>query len=292
VTTAPPVYTCPYCRLRSDATAVSCPNCGAPVDVREVRSDSGWIEQPPIRDMARIQMGRSSAQVEGTYVPVADFGLHPDDWIYFSHHVLLWTEPTVRLDRMPLSGGWNRTFAGLPLVMMRAAGPGHVALSADAPGEVVAVPLPPGGAVEVREHAFLAATGSIAYSWRNPDLWWRTQNGDDTETHYAIGRAIDQFTATEAGLLLLHAPGNTFVRDLSPGESICVQPRSLLYKDPMVGMHLHFEHPAGASGVGGYRHIWVRLSGPGRIAVQSVYEQVEDDRRRVVGGSPATHQHW
>ena len=57
--------------------ALSCPNCGAPVDVRRRVSDSGWVEQPAIKDMAKIQFGQSFCQVEGTLVPSADFTLAP-----------------------------------------------------------------------------------------------------------------------------------------------------------------------------------------------------------------------
>ena len=84
-------YTCRYCRLASEGASTSCPHCGAPVDVRARVSDSGWEEQPPIQNMARIQFGQSTCQVEGLYVPVADMRLAPEDWVFFSHHVLLWT---------------------------------------------------------------------------------------------------------------------------------------------------------------------------------------------------------
>ena len=45
--------------------------------------------------MARIQCGRSSVQIEGTYVPVADFSLAEGDGVYFAHHELLWKDPAV-----------------------------------------------------------------------------------------------------------------------------------------------------------------------------------------------------
>lgn len=294
-TQAPSTYVCRYCRLTSDPSAPSCPNCGAPVDVTAVRSDSGWLELPAIKDMARIQMGRSSAQIEGLYVPVADFRLHPEDWIYFSHHVLLWAEPTVAMDSMPMAGGWNRKLAGLPLVMMRASGPGHIALSADAPGEVVAIPLTAGGQVMVREHAFLAATGAVDYTWDRSGIWYVTGSGDDRETHYPLGWAVDRFVAREPGLLLLHSPGNTFIRDLAPGEPICVQPGALLYKDPGVGMQLHLEYPATA-GVSfsrrySMRNVWLRLWGPGRVAIKSVFHQGETGGY-ISRSSPATTQRW
>jgi hypothetical protein len=37
----------------------------------------------------------------------------------------------------------------MPLIMMTARGPGHIAFSADAPGETIAVPLQRGQAVDV-----------------------------------------------------------------------------------------------------------------------------------------------
>ena len=134
-------YVCRFCRQPSDPNSPTCPLCGAPVDIRDVVSDSGWIEQPPIRDMARIQFGQSHCQIEGTTVPVADFTLAQQDMIYFSHHALLWTDPTTRLTNMSMRGGWKRMKAGMPLIMMRAQGPGHIAFSADHPGETLALPL-------------------------------------------------------------------------------------------------------------------------------------------------------
>ena len=108
-------YVCPYCRLGSDASAPACPNCGAPVDVREVRDSSGWVEQPAIKDQARIQFGRSHCQIAGSYVPMAEMDLAQGDSVYFSHHVLLWTEPSTQLAARPIAkpagpcagGGWQ-----------------------------------------------------------------------------------------------------------------------------------------------------------------------------------------
>jgi uncharacterized protein (AIM24 family) len=295
-TTETSTYTCRYCRLPSDATGTSCPNCGAPVDVTTALSTSGWQEQPPIRDMARIQFGQSSCQIEGTYVPSADFKLTGDDWIFFSHHHVLWTEPTVQMRPMSMAGGWNRMRAGLPLVMLEARGPGHIALSDDAPGEVVAIPLQPGHGIWVREHGFLAATGNIAYTWQQSGIWIVTGSGDDRETHYPLGMYLDLFQAqTGPGLLLLHSPGNTFIRDLAPGETICIQPSSMLYKDTSVGMQLHIEYPRTSglsfSGRYSYRQIWLRLWGPGRVAVQSVFERPESSNQ-ITSHSPATTTAW
>jgi uncharacterized protein (AIM24 family) len=292
----PAVYTCPYCRLQSDGSGTTCPHCGAPTDVRARVTKSGWAEQPPIRDMARIRFNRSTCQISGTYVPVAEMKLDPEDSVYFSHHVLLHSEPSVQLDMMKMAGGWNRMLAGMPLIMMTARGPGHIAISADQPGETLAVPLPQGHAVDVVEHRFLAATSNVGYQWERAGVWYTTQNGDDTEYHYPLGPTMDRFSATGGpGLLLLHGPGNTFIRDLQQGERILIQPSSLIWKDRSVRMFLHLEYPRGnywfSSARWQAKSIWLVLQGPGRVAVQSVFERPETVGS-VINSSGATTQYW
>jgi uncharacterized protein (AIM24 family) len=296
MTTPTATYTCPYCRIPSDGSGGTCPHCGAPVDVRERVSDSGWAEQPPIRDMARIHFSRSTCQIVGKYVPVAEMNLHDEDWVYFSHHVLLHTDPQVKLNTFRMAGSWNRMLAGMPLIMMTAQGPGHIAFSADHPGETIAVPLQHNQAVDVVEHRFLLATGNVTYQWENAGIWFSTQNGDDQEYHYPLGRTMDRFWAQGGpGLLLLHAPGNTFLRDLRPGEQILIQPSGLIWKDPTVRMTLHFEYPHGqywfSSARWQAKSTWLTLHGPGRVAIQSVFERPEMVGR-IIRHSSATTQVW
>ena len=84
-------FTCHWCRGSFDTgpaagSPTTCPSCGAAIDVRTGTTDSGWQELPAIPDMARLQFGRSRVQIEGTYVPVADFHLvesmpHSSPWM-------------------------------------------------------------------------------------------------------------------------------------------------------------------------------------------------------------------
>jgi uncharacterized protein (AIM24 family) len=282
-TQAPSTYTCPYCRIPSDGSSGTCPHCGAPVDVRERVSDSGWAEQPPIRDMARLHFSRSTCQISGKYVPVAEMNLHPDDSVYFSHHVLLHADPGVRMSNMRMASGWNRMLAGMPLIMMTAQGPGSIAFSEDHPGEILAVPLQHNQAVDVAEHRFLVATQNVNYTWEPCNVWYTTLGGNDNneqEYHYPAGRALDLFWAQAGpGLLLLHAPGNTFIRDLGPNDRIMIQPSALIWKDRTVRMNLHFEYPGGnywfSSARWQAKTVWLTLHGPGRIAIASRFEPPE-----------------
>lgn len=277
------VYVCRFCGQPTDSTSKASANCGAGVDVRAVVSSSGWEARPPIRDMAHIRFGRSSCQIEGLQVPIVDFNLAGPDQIYFSHHHLLWCDPTVDMAPKSMAGGWSRMYAGMPLVMLAAGGPGHVALSDDSPGEVIAVPLEQDSGVVVAEHRFLAATNNVDYRWEPSHLWYQTQKRDDLEQHFPLGRYVDVFRCQAGpGLLLLHAPGNTFVRELASGQSICVRPTAMVYGETSVRTQLHFEFPDGAremymrAGVSHMLHfVWLRMHGPGRVALQSIFERPE-----------------
>jgi uncharacterized protein (AIM24 family) len=247
--------------------------------------------------MARIQFGQSRCQVGGTLVPSADFTLAPDEGVVFSHHTLLWASTGTRLAPWAKGSFFNRVYAGMPLVLMRASGPGHVALSEDHPGEVVALPIPPGRGFLVREHSFLAASDDVDYTWQSSPVWLRVSQGNETEYEYPLGPYLDLFVAPQRpGLVLLHCPGNLFVRDLGPRESILVQPGALVYTDTSVSYSLHAEYPA----VGGYsygwgnyqyRTVWLRLCGPGRVAVRSIFERPER-YSAIVASSGMTLQRW
>lgn len=320
-------YTCRWCHSTSDGTNTTCPACGAPVNVQLRTTDSGWTQLPAIPDMARIQFGQSFCQVEGALVPAADMNLAAGDSVYFSHHVLLWQDSTVELSTLPLKGGWNRKMAGMPLVMLQASGPGHIAFSRDAPGEMVAVPLQAGTAIDVQENHFVVATGQVAYDWFETGVWFTTSGGSqksagtglkllkvglelamdsegsgsdrgggETEWHYPLGQYIDRFSAGAApGLLLLHAGGNTFIRTLAAGETILVKPPALLFKDPTVAMQLHVEYPRAGMKFWrswGNRYLWLRLWGPGRVALQSSYERLEDPGSDFQRTSGHTEYRW
>jgi uncharacterized protein (AIM24 family) len=324
-------YTCPYCRQTSAGAGASCPNCGAPVNIQLRTTASGWTELPSIADMAKIQFGQSNAQVEGRLVPVAEMNLAAGDGLYFTHDVLLWKDPAVELVPMAFSKPWSRHRAGLPMVMMQAAGPGRIAFSHDSPGELVALPLQPGAAVDVREHALLVATSAVNYDWVDSGIWFVTSGGhkeassgggltgggllkmglemagaggggmerrDDNQPtwHYPVGQFLDRFYAGDKpGLVMVQVSGNAYVRDIGAGESILIKPPALLFKDPSVGMQLHVEYPAAGAKIWQTftnRYLWLRVWGPGRIGLQSCYDRLDDPGTDFRDLSPHTDYLW
>jgi uncharacterized protein (AIM24 family) len=254
---------CQWCHAQNSSDQRSCETCGAPLDARNLVSDSGWREAPRLKDMTEFRFSGSVCQVEGELVPVAELNLAGGDSVFFEHHVMLWKDEVTPLSAMNLGGGVKRMLGGMPHVISVAHGPGRVAFSRDASGELVVLPLHPGMELDVREHAFLVASHSISYSFVRI-------KGLTNLMHGGEGMYIDRFvTSGEPGILLLHGYGNVFERMLQPGEKILVEPGGFLYKDSSVAMNtVQMPIKTGHLSKGLYL---AEMVGPGRVGIQSMY---------------------
>jgi uncharacterized protein (AIM24 family) len=220
---------CRWCRAQTPAPARTCERCGAPLDVRDAVTDSGWRQAPRLRDLTEVGFGASVFQIDGTVVPVADVNLGPGESVFFEHHVMLWKDETVYMSVMTAPGGAKRLLGTLPFVLSVAHGPGRVSFSRDSPGELVVKPVEPGEEVDVREHAMVAATSSLTYSFE------KLGAGLKATLVAGTGMYLDRFVASEnSGLLILHGYGNVFERTLGDSETIQVEPGGFLYKDATV----------------------------------------------------------
>jgi uncharacterized protein (AIM24 family) len=255
---------CQWCQSMNEKTATACRACGAPLDIRNLVSESGWREAPRIRDMTQIQFSSSSCQVEGEIVPVAEINLGAGDSIFFEHHVMLWKDINVPLSVLQLSGGLKRVFGGMPFIISVATGPGRIAFSRDATGELVVLPLHPGMELDVREHAFLLSSHQIEYSFVRVKGLTNILFGGQ-------GMYMDRFVTTStSGMLILHGYGNVFERRLAAGESIMVEPGAFLYKDSSVTMAVEFQRFSSGF-FGGANMALAKMTGPGRVGIQSMY---------------------
>ena len=254
---------CQWCKAQNDPERTSCDTCGAPLDKRNLVTDSGWSEAPRLRDMTEFRFSNSTCQVEGEIVPVAELALAPGDAVFFEHHVLLWKEPAVPMAAMNTGGGMKRTLGGMPHILSTAQGPGRIAFSRDATGEIVVLPLHPGMELDVREHAFLIGTHSLNYSFVRI-------KGLTNLLHGGSGMYMDRFiTQSYPGLLLLHGYGNVFQKTLQSGEKMLIEPGGFLYKDSSVAMNtIQMDIKTGLMRRGMYL---AELTGPGRVGIQSMY---------------------
>jgi uncharacterized protein (AIM24 family) len=122
-----------------------------------------------------------------------------------------------------------------------------------------------GQELHVREHQFIAATDNLDYSFE------RVQ-GVRNMLMGGSGFFIDKFRATHGDALVwVHGHGNVFEVHLDQGEQLDVEAGAWLYKDVTVKMEaVTMGLKTGLMGGGG-KLTWNRFTGPGRLAIQTMF---------------------
>jgi uncharacterized protein (AIM24 family) len=208
--------------------------------------------------------GSLSYHIIGELVPMLQLDLGSEK-VYFEHHVLLWKEPSVAIGLRPLKGGFKRMMAGLPIFLTEASGPGQIAFSRDGTGQVFPVNLTAGQAIDVREHQFLAATGDVEYSFSRV-------KGVANLFFGGSGFWLDRFQAgSNGGVVWLNGYGNVSMISLAAGEQIDMEPGAWIFKDPSVAMETQFQRLSTGFFASAGQLCWNRFTGPGRVAIQSMY---------------------
>jgi uncharacterized protein (AIM24 family) len=202
--------------------------------------------------------------IRGQLVPELQIELG-DVRVMHEHHVLLWKETQVDIELKKLPGGIKRKIAGLDFFITRSVGPGRVAFSRDSPGQCIPLHLSQGDELHVREHQFIAATDNLDYSFERV-------KGIRNMLAGGSGFFIDKFRATDGDALVwLHGHGNVFEVELGPGEQIDVEAGAWLFKDPSVRLEaVTMGLKTGIFGGGG-KLTWNRFTGPGRLALQTMF---------------------
>lgn len=255
---------CSWCKAQNELGRTSCAVCGAPLNVAEIVTESGWRSIPKVRDATKFGFSQSTCEVEGEIVPVISIDLGRGDWVFFEHHTLLWKDGGITLGQIQSGGGMTRLFGGMPFMITKATGPGHVAFSRDSAGELVVLPVHPQQEIDVREHAFLLGSHSLSYSFEKI-------KGLVNLLHGGSGMYLERFTThQEPGLLMLHGSGNVFERTLAAGEHIWLEPGAFLYKDSTVRMEAE-KQPGVKTGLLGGGMYLAKMTGPGRVGIQSMY---------------------
>ena len=202
--------------------------------------------------------------LDGELVPALTVELSGSASVYFEHHILLWKNPSVAIGIKAMKGAMKRMMAGIQIFVTEAKGNGQIAFSRDGPGHIVAIHLSRGQELHVREHQFLAASGTVDYSFERV-------KGVANILFGGSGFFIDKFrTPDQDGILWLHGYGNVFEKVLDAGEQIDIEPGGWLYKDPGVKMETNMQRLS--TGVlAGFNLVMNRFTGPGRVGLQSMY---------------------
>jgi uncharacterized protein (AIM24 family) len=185
--------------------------------------------------------------------------------VMFEHHVLLWKETQVNVELRKLPGAVKRKIAGLEFFVTHTSGAGRIAFSRDSAGQCIPLHLRQGEGLDVREHQFVAATNNLDYSFERI-------KGVQNMVLGGSGFFMDKFRATDGDALVwLHGHGNVFLVALEEGEQLDVEAGAWLYKDPTVRLEaITMGLKSGMFGGGG-KLTWNRFTGPGRLAIQTMF---------------------
>src|SRR5580704_14692470 len=212
--------------------------------------------------------GGVTYHIQGELVPVLQIEVSQVP-VYFEHHILLWKDPSVDIGVKAMKGIFKRAIAGMPIFMTETKGTGRIAFSRDGAGHVFPIHLAAGQTIDVREHQFLAATTHVDYTFSRV-------KGVANMLFGGTGFFIDTFHApTRDGVLWLHGYGNVFTIDLAPGEEIDIEPGGWVFKDRTVQMQTMFQKLSTGLFASAAQICWNRFTGPGKIALQSMYFHME-----------------
>jgi uncharacterized protein (AIM24 family) len=222
------------------------------------------IPEPISTDVRDETFAGVTYHIRGALVPELQIDLGSAA-VMFEHHVLLWKETGVNLELRKLAGGIKRKIAGLDFFVTKAHGPGTIAFSRDYTGQVIPLHLSQGEAVNVREHAYIAATDAIDYSFERVQGMRNMLMGQS-------GLFIDNFRASEGDAIVwVHGQGNVFLVELDAGEQIDVEGGGWLYKDTTVKLESFSMGLKMGFMAGDHKLTWNRFTGPGKLAIQTMY---------------------
>ena len=220
----------------------------------------------PVATQPSVQPFRGgTARISGSLVPELVFDLDGSDGIFFEHHTLLWKDAPLTIELKKLPGGIKRKIAGLDFFLTMTRGPGRIAFSHDAPGKIIDHHLEPGQTLLVREHHFLAATDNLEYTFERV-------KGVRSMLFGGSGFFVDKFSASKGtASVWVMGNGDVYEATLGQGEQIDIEAGSWLYRDPSVRMEaVTMGLKTGLFGGGG-KLTWNRFTGPGRVGIQTMF---------------------
>jgi uncharacterized protein (AIM24 family) len=211
------------------------------------------------------------SKITGEMLPVLEIGLEPGDTVVAEPGEFSWMTQNVTLNTTPMTAGAKGLFGiigramsggGLFMTEYRAqGGPGLIAFAAKIPGHIMELEVQPGHGYLIHRHGFLAATAGLELSMgfqRSLGAGIFGGNG------FVMQRLSGSCTAwVELG-------GANVVYDLAPGEVLQAHPGHVGMFEESVGFDVTLLPGIGNMFFGGDGIFIARLTGPGKVWLQSL----------------------
>jgi uncharacterized protein (TIGR00266 family) len=211
------------------------------------------------------------SRITGSTMPVLEIGLEPGERIVAEPGELSWMTANIQLRTSTTAGGarglWGavaRAFAGGGLFMTEfsaAGGRGAVAFAAKVPGAILPITVAPGAGYMVHRHGFLCATDSVS-------LGAGFQRSLGAGIFGGTGFLLQRVTG--AGTAWIELGGEIVSHDLAPGEQLLVHPGHVGMFEERLNMDITTISGISNALFGGDGLFLVRLTGPGRVWLQTL----------------------
>ena len=210
-------------------------------------------------------------QITGTTLPVLEIGLDAGEMIIAAPGELAWMTPNLRMNTTTATAGtaslWGavtRAISGGGLFMTEFVadnGPGGVAFAPQIPGQIVSVDVQPGRGFLIHRHGFLCATQGV-------ELTTGLQRSLGAGIFGGEGFILQHLAGTCQAWVALG--GEIVSNELQPGESLLVHPGHVGMFEDSVQFDITTISGIKNALFGGDGIFLVRLTGPGRVWLQSM----------------------
>ncbi len=211
------------------------------------------------------------SRITGTTMPVLEIGLEPGDTIAAAPGELSWMTANVQMRTTTAAAGsrglWGvitRAVSGGGLFMTEftaASGNGAVAFAAKMPGQIMPVEVQPGRGYLIHRHGFLCATAGA-------ELSMGLQRSLGAGIFGGEGFVLQRLSGTCSAWVELG--GEIVSHDLGAGETLLVHPGHVGMFEESVAFDITTIRGITNALFGGDGIFLVRLTGPGRIWLQSL----------------------
>jgi uncharacterized protein (TIGR00266 family) len=205
-------------------------------------------------------------ELSGTVMQTVGIDLAPGETVYSQTNSMCWMNDAIEMKTHTGGGflaGIKRSFSGgsFFITEFTARGNGHVAFAPRFPGTILAVNLAAGQSLVCRKETFLCAEKSVTL-----EIAWQKRLG----AGFFGGQGFILQKVSGPGTVWLDLSGEVVERDLADGERLLVHAGHVGIMDPSIGFDIQMVPGFKNILFGGEGLFLATLTGPGRIALQSM----------------------
>jgi len=210
-------------------------------------------------------------KITGESLPVLEIGLEGSDTVVAEPGEFSWMTQNVVMNTTPMAAGAKglfgvigRAISGGGIFMTEytaQGGPGLIAFAAKIPGHIVEVDVQPGAGYMIHRHGFLAATRGI-------ELTMGFQRSLGAGIFGGNGFVLQRISGSATAWVELG--GSIVTYDLAPGETLQVHPGHVGMFSDSVNMDVTLIRGIGNLFFGGDGIFVARLTGPGKVWLQTL----------------------